>query len=97
MEHFIAVDCDCVASVRRLEREERQGERPNGRRIDTLRKKHKLTPNKRRRASHTLVHPSVRLSVCLSLSRPPASESNNKRSPTAALLLSTLWPTDGRA
>ena len=23
MEHFIAVDCDCVASVRRLEREER--------------------------------------------------------------------------
>ena len=88
MEHFIAVDCDCVASVRRLEREERQGERPNGRRIDTLRKKHKLTPNKRRRASHTLVRPSV----C----EPAGEESNNKRSPSP-LLLSTLWPTDGRA
>ena len=72
MEHFIAVDCDCVASVRRLQRDEREGERANGRRIDTLRKKHKLTPNKRRRAAHTL-------SVSLSPNRPPASESNNTR------------------
>ena len=64
MEHFIAVDCDCVASVRRLlQRDEREGERANGRRIDTLRKKHKLTPNKRRRATHTSVRPSDSPSV----------------------------------